>query len=477
MGAVLPKPVGKQAEVVYITESGHTIVLGVAGSGKTVMAVHRARYLSEVGETAGSTLLVTFNGALTEYLRSVVGPSPSIDVEQYHLFARRYMRDLGTEVRICGNERRTELVEKALNDIRRGSSKQRAVLDRSLGFFLEEFDWLTNHGVDLVEYVSGTRERTGRRTALMPDDRAEVRKVYNRYLYHRRRAGHTHDWADLASALVEKLASNGGTPHPYRHVVIDEGQDFSPQMIRSLVAAIPDQGSLTFFGDYAQQIYGTRIPWRSLGLRVSRVVRFEKNYRNTRQIARLAKAISERWDVGDEVDLLEPDEPELDGKLPYLARIAHGGDQIAWAAKFASNLVADRRKRTRVPTRRVGVLLPSPDHVEQFAAQPSRGASVSRIHKGMRKWPVGPQIFYGLYADARGLEFDAVILPCCDEDCLVPPAAVQVLGHEEACVRRARELYVAITRARDELVLLHGGSPSSLLPEPADGIYEQVDLA
>jgi superfamily I DNA/RNA helicase len=109
-------------------------------------------------------------------------------------------------------------------------------------------------------------------------------------------------------------------PRRYKHIVLDEGQDFSPEMLRSLVGAIPADGSLTFFGDAAQQIYGRRISWRDAGLQVPGPVWFKKNYRNTKEIADLGLAIAAMPYYADEPDMVAPDEFRAAGPKPTLVR-------------------------------------------------------------------------------------------------------------------------------------------------------------
>jgi len=99
---------------------------------------------------------------------------------------------------------------------------------------------------------------------------------------------------------------NDDHPRRYRHIIIDEGQDFSPEMIRSLVCAVPEDGSLTFFGDVAQQIYGQRTSWRDAGLIISKAWEFKENYRNTQQIARLGLEISKMPYFQGIADIVEP---------------------------------------------------------------------------------------------------------------------------------------------------------------------------
>ena len=161
------------------------------------------------------------------------------------------------------------------------------------------------------EYVATDRiHRSG--TRVVRTDRPVVFELYRRYKLLRNERGKAYDWDDLAQTVLSEFETDQNTRR-YRHVVIDEGQDFSPMMLRSLVAAIPDEGSLTFFGDMAQQIYGNKMSWRNAGIDVQKVWRFEENYRNTRQIARLALAIAEMPHFNSDPDLVEPKSPTADG--------------------------------------------------------------------------------------------------------------------------------------------------------------------
>src|ERR1700722_15232433 len=86
----LPTPQGAQRDVVALQPSGHNVILGTAGSGKTTMAMLRALALADPRtEHGGRTLLVTFNKALLAFLRHVI-PNGMIemDVRNYHTFAR-----------------------------------------------------------------------------------------------------------------------------------------------------------------------------------------------------------------------------------------------------------------------------------------------------------------------------------------------------------------------------------------------------
>jgi superfamily I DNA/RNA helicase len=96
------------------------------------------------------------------------------------------------------------------------------------------------------------------------------------YLRLRGDAGRLYDFDDIAGAVSAAFDSDDFA-RLYRHVIIDEGQDMSPEMIRSLTKAVPPDGSVTFFGDVAQQIYGRGISWRDAGMRPAKTWEFRHN--------------------------------------------------------------------------------------------------------------------------------------------------------------------------------------------------------
>ncbi|WP_234315691.1 AAA family ATPase [Streptomyces albus] len=237
----LPEPKGHQRDVVYLRAEGHCVVLGTAGSGKSTMALHRAHFLAHAPGIGGPTLLVTFNRALANHLRSVVGGGPQgVRITTYHQFAGQYLREsTGTAVNVCPVKPR--LVGTALGHVRERRRATGGVLSRPVDFFTDELRWMAGHGItDRETYVSARTRRLGRGRPLAGEDREAVFDVHEEYL--RLRAPRwQYDWDDLAGAVRRRLAEDD-RPRPCRHIVVDEGQDFTPEMIRSLAAAIPTTG-------------------------------------------------------------------------------------------------------------------------------------------------------------------------------------------------------------------------------------------
>ena len=451
----LPRPVGRQREVLYLPADGHTVVLGTAGSGKTTLAILRSLYLADQDtEHGGPTLLVTFNRCLVTYMRHLAGAiGRRVAAENYHRFARGYLSSRGRMApgSISSPTDRSNFIRRALHEAQTAGERH-AILQRPAAFFDEEFKWIQQHGIkEEQEYVD--TERIGRvMSRVTRADRAVVFGLYSRYLEQRRRGGKLYDWSDLATLVLEELRADR-QDRLYRHVVIDEGQDFSPEMLRSLAAAVPEDGSLTFFGDIAQQIYGHRMSWRSAGLEVRDVWRFQENYRNTRQISQLALALAAMPHFPDDPDLVEPTAPTADGPLPAFVRCSSEDEERRLLVSRAPALAQTGTVAILVRTRGQERTIPQ-----------SLRDRATRLHRDLQQWPAGPGLFFGTYHAAKGLEFDTVFLPFLSEERWPYPPDVQNLGAQEAAARNARLLYVGITRARSTLVMTCSGRMTPLLP-------------
>jgi superfamily I DNA/RNA helicase len=458
----LPLPVGRQKEVLYLPSAGHLVVLGTAGSGKTTLAILRSAYLGDPNtDNNGRTLLVTYNRALVSYLRHFQGPSfKNVVVENFHRFARGYLSSRGRMGynSICEEKLRESLIIKAVVAIaRRGGTN--SIFERGSDFFSAEIAWIEQHAVTTADDYSRV-QRIGRAEApLERRARNIVFEVYEEYLRLRTTAGKDFDWDDIANGVCEEFDKDNSRRF-YRHVVIDEGQDFSPQMIRSLAMAIPPEGSLSFFGDMAQQIYGRRMSWKSAGLNVQKVWEFRENYRNTKQIAALGLAISRMPYYEGTPDLVEPVSPKADGPLPALVEFGSAEKEIQFALDLATQIGK---------TQTVAILGRTWDLVRTIANRLPRSAV--KLDRDLSTWQAGPKIYYGSFHGAKGLEFDTVILPFFTSSNLPDAELVKAVGKDEADATDGKLIYVGATRAKTRLVITFSGKVTELLPS-RDGLYQ-----
>jgi superfamily I DNA/RNA helicase len=435
--------------------------LGAAGSGKTTLAILRAAYLANPKtHHNGRTLLVTFNRALVTYLKHFQNSDfKNVSVENYHLFARGYLNSRGKMGfnSVCKPELRRVLIESAIMEVA-SRCGQHKLLARGAEFFSSEIQWIEQHGIRTVkEYLIVDRVGRGG-LPLDKSSRELVFAVLEEYLAARTARHKRFDWDDMATAVCDELGADGSS-RLYKHIVIDEGQDFSPQMIRSLSSAIPADGSLTFFGDMAQQIYGRRMSWKSAGLKITKAWEFKENYRNTKQIAKLGLAISRMPFFKDTPDLVEPIEPKADGPLPAVVECSSTDVEM----KMVKKLVTEAAK-----TQAVAVLTRNWDLAATVAKHLPRSAV--KLDHDLSTWQAGPQVYYGTYHGAKGLEFDVVLLPFFSDAHLPDPEVVRAFGNEEAEIIDGKLVYVGVTRAKTRLIMSHVGKITTLLPSE-DGLY------
>ena len=465
----LPIPIGKQQDVLYLPTTGHFVVLGTAGSGKTVLAVLRAAYLADPRTAhSGKTLLVTFNRTLVTYLHHLQDRRlMNVTIETYHRFALGYLNHRGLMGRfpmhaVREGVRKLSLIQAAIEELRTVSIAP--VLMKSPEFFEREITYIGQKGLQTRAAYVASQPEVAQAESWTPLDTEAVFAVYELYRAKRSESGYLYDWDDVASAVCDAFA-NDPEGRLYRHVIVDEGQDFSPEMIRSLTKAVPKDGSITFFGDVAQQIYGRRFSWRMAGLQIKDPWLFEENFRNSPQISRLAVALSKTPSFKGTADLVEPKHAAAAGPLPVLVRALSLGAELRFA-------VAQAKAASRLQS--VAVLV-SNHELERQLGQALKGSGAVRLHRDMVSWDPGPGIRYGTFHAAKGLEFDTVVVPFLGSASFPDPVDVATQGASDALAQAARLLYVAITRAKSRLLLTYTGTVTPVMPT-GSGLFEQIQI-
>jgi integrase len=402
----LPTPQGRQKEVLYLDDEGHFVILGTAGSGKTTLAILRAAWLSKETTNKGRTLLVTYNKVLATYLEQLVPEGHGdLEVRNYHRFARGYLGGRGKLPDNCilnGGDQRT-MVSEALIGLRKANPENK-LLANSDEVLADEIVWMERMGIGTQEqYVNVQRVQRGGLRVAGPD-RLLMWKLRLEYIKLRKNAGKLYDWDDLATMVRIELAADKSERY-YRHVVIDEGQDFSPEMIRSLAEAVPKKGSVTFFGDMAQQIYGGRISWSQAGLNLGgrSVIHFQENYRNTKEIAAFALGLTRGPNFSGIAVMVKPKAPTAEGVLPTLVSFKESADEFSFVVASAV---------ARAKTQPVGILLRVGANRNAYIRAISKTKTpVESLDRNQVILPRKPGVWVGTIHSAKGLEFEAVFLP------------------------------------------------------------------
>lgn len=462
---------------------------GGAGTGKTVVLLHRASMLARRSPGA-RVLLTTFTTNLADQLQTDLGrldpglpragglAEPGVFVHGIDALANAVLRRAGTDIATDA-----EAVLGAATTQVSGRTPTTAWQDavdaaggalppplRSLQFLTAEYAQvvLPNRITSRQAYYKV--RRPGRGVALDRARRAAVWDVIEAYQAQARIAGSV-DFAEAATIAAENLRRTAAADGPFiaDHVLVDEGQDLGPahwQFMRALVGEHPDD--LFIAEDSHQRIYGQRIVLSQFGIRiVGRSQRLTLNYRTTAQ--NLAYAITVLRG-GNYVDLEDAAESSTayrsarSGPVPQLIPCATLSEELDRAADLIRSwitatdaretiavLVREQRQRDRLVT-----------------GLAERGVTIRAVDREHIK--PGQPVTMTMHR-AKGTEFSKVLLFGIDQGAIPRPLRDEQYAEDawaDALLRERSLLYVAATRARDELAVSWSGDPSQLLPSDAE---------
>ncbi|MFJ9943688.1 UvrD-helicase domain-containing protein [Streptomyces erythrochromogenes] len=437
-----------QVALVRRNWSGPARISGPAGTGKTVVALHRAAHLAR--RTTGRILYVTFANNLprvqSTFLRTMApAVADRVDFRSLHSWAQEFLQERGVPVRLNGDKSETAF-SLAWKD--HGRESRLVQIDPGPAYWREEIDYvIKGRGLTRFEdYAAVVRKR--RRAGLHRTQRQSVWELYEEYEARRRERG-VHDFNDVLSlALAEVSKEGGGTP--YAAVVVDEVQDLTLVGVRLLHALVGNApNGLLLVGDGQQSVYpgGFRLTDAGIDIRGDRGQVLRTNYRNSRQILDAALAVVAD-DAFEDIDG-EPTPGRRDVDLTY-----HDGNVVRVAEPTAEahdrELVGALQALPDGALAGTALLCPSQwalGHYQRLLAQ--AGIPVCRLEQYDGN-PVDA-VKLGTYRRAKGLEFKNVFLPRYDVESATGTPGTDT-ARERAELRRSR-LFVAMTRARDLLWL------------------------
>ena len=259
-------------------------------------------------------------------------------------------------------------------------------------------------------------------------------------------------------AMVERVMSGveqGRIPRfQYGAVLIDEGHDFEPEWYRLIVQMVdPDTNALLVLYDDAQNIYGKvdrpTFTWKSVGVQAQgRTTILRINYRNTLEILSVARRfahelLDEREGDDDGVPLIAPESAGRRGAVPELMRVEHAHAEL--------HSIVDRVRREHAHGRSLAdmaVIFRNHWEGEKIQQALQQAGIVSRLADSVGKsslFSAEDSVKLVSMHSSKGLEFPLVIIPNL--------GAMPKAGQDE--VQEARLLYVAMTRATEQLLLIH----------------------
>jgi hypothetical protein len=448
-----------QRELVERRFGGPARVAGSAGTGKTVVALHRAAYLARRAPQA-RVLVTTFSRRLALALEIKLKRLLDQDPAALARVTVAHVDGIGYRLhelffRTKPNVASAAQIESALTGAAKGLGEERF----SRRFLLAE--WQTVVDAWQLNSWEAYRDvsRLGRRTRVGGKQREALWAVFERARIHLRDRNAV-TWSDILGRVTEHVAAR--TDKPFTYVVADEAQDLSVPQLRMLKALVPDEPDALFFaGDLGQRIFQHPFSWLSLGIDVrGRSFSLKVNYRTSHQIRRRADVLLPRQirDVDGYEDSRAGTISVFDGPEPIVRSFAEEQEEIAFVRAWLRSLVEGGMRPEEI-----GVFVRTEDHLSR-ARHAVKAAGQETLTLTDKPQEESGRVAIGAMHLAKGLEFKAVAVMACDDELLPLQSRIESASDEseldEIYDTERHLLYVAVTRARDQ-VLVTGLEPTS----------------
>ncbi|WP_193178042.1 3'-5' exonuclease [Oricola nitratireducens] len=449
-----------QRSVVDRDYSGPARVAGSAGTGKTVVALHRViRILRR--DPQAKVLLTTFSDPLAAALETKLallagGGDPDVASRVTVASFRRIAEELhalttGRKAHIADRDTVRGMIGKAAQAANINSFSPR--------FLISEWENVIDAWrIDSAEAYAEV-PRMGRKNRLGQKQREGLWQVFSQVREAlRQRALFTP--AALFEAVTEIYSRRD--EKPFTHIVVDEAQDLGVPELRFLAAIAPDKPDALFFaGDIGQRIFQQPFSWKGLGIDVrGRSLTLKVNYRTSQQIRVVADRLLPRT-IRD-VDGLEDDRrgtvSVFDGLEPAVIVADDEDGEKEAAAEFIGAALADG-----IAPEEIAIFVRTTEQLPRARAiAKSAGLAFRTVATGVQSEDAAALV--GVMHLAKGLEFRAVAVVACDEGVLPLASRVADVADEfeldEVISTERQLLYVAATRARDRL-FVSGVAPGS----------------
>ena len=449
----------EQKKFTELSYNGSARVSGSAGTGKTIVALHRAAYLHKQDPTK-KILLCTFTKTLAAALQQkleilLAKDALALDkIDVFHLegLASAHLKRNGQNPNIVS---KTQLV----NFLKR-SAQSAEVTDYENGFLLSEWDnVIDDWGIEtLQEYTD--LSRLGRKSKLGINQRKDLWLIFEetKLLLKKRKLT---TWSRIFRELNlahDKVAQ-------YDHVIVDEAQDISSAELSFLARHYGKKSNGLFFaGDIGQRIFRAPFSWSSLGVDVRGKSNILKvNYRTSQQIRAQADLLLPKK-IKDGDNQAEDRSGTISIFRGELPRIILNDDEVS-EAQIVSDWIEKQISEGIAPTE-IGVFVRT-EHQYKRALNAIKKSGNTGVVLNYKLDGDDSSINYGTMHLAKGLEFRSVAVIACDQDALPLHERMRLFTEKadiEEIERTERQLlYVACTRARESLLVTGVGAGSKYL--------------
>lgn len=452
-----------QRQMVEKNYGGPTRVSGSAGTGKTIVALHRAIFLSRSNPDA-RVLLTTFSNTLANALRikmrRLISNSPRVG-ERLECIA---LNEIGLRLYEAKNGRSRVVSDADIAKIMKEASKDVPDHKFPLSFLITEWKdvvdaWQLN---TWEEYRDA--KRLGRKSRLPEKQRVILWSIFEK-VRTKLQSKKLLTYSEIFTSLAAHFRKSKKLPFDY--VVVDEAQDVSISQLRFFASlGAGRKNGLFFAGDLGQRIFQQPFSWKSLGVDIrgrSRTLRI--NYRTSHQIRIQADRLlgKEITDVDGNIEDRRGIVSVFNGPKPVIMIYDSQKKEIAGVAKW----ISERISEGTLP-HEIGIFVRAQAQLTRSQSAVEKSIVPYRILDNTVETASGHVSISTMHL-AKGLEFRAVCVMACDDEIIPLQERIETAGDdsdlEEVYNTERHLLYVACTRARDNLLITSGDSPSEFLDD------------
>ncbi|WPF88873.1 UvrD-helicase domain-containing protein [Cyanobacterium aponinum AL20118] len=462
LAAILDAPLEKWRVFLHPTQrrlverdwNGPVRVLGGAGTGKTVVAMHRAKWLlqNRFTDENDRILFTTFTKNLAidieANLRKICSSAMMrrIKVINIDAWVVNFLKSEGVNIRIVYDEKLQELWQKAY-------SIAPSSPDLPLSFYQDEWKEVIQANDIKTEKDYLRVSRKGRGTSLKRAERVAIWAVFEEY----RTLLQIKGWKEIEDALRDArslLEKNPDMIHPFKSIIVDEAQDMSEGVFRLLRILIPQERTNDLFivGDPHQRIYGNKVVLSQCGIEIrGRSKKLRINYRTTEEIRQWATAILEGLnfdDLNGNEDNLKEYRSLLRGEKPIIQHFTSETEEIDFLIAKIKEL-----NNNGIPLKSICLTLRTNTLVNTYEAILNQHQiKTTKISKDEGDNQAIDGLRVATMHRVKGLQFDYMLIPCVNYDIIPLQSVLGKLTDETAknnFIQQERSLlHVAVTRAK-----------------------------
>jgi hypothetical protein len=456
-----------QRELSQRDYAGPARVAGSAGTGKTIVALHRAVYLARL-HPDGRVLLATFSetlaNALRTKLRRLISNEPRlgerIDVHSIDSIGVRLYQSRFGEPKIATRPDISEMLRAAAGEVPDHKFHHR--------FLATEWEQIVDAWqADSLEAYQNV-SRLGRKTKIPKKQQGILWSIFKQV--RERLSGRG---LITTSQLFTRLAGaiRDSKNPPFDFAVVDEAQDLTVAHLR-FFAALGDNrpNSLFFAGDLGQRIFQQPFSWLELGVDVrGRSQNLTVNYRTSHQIRTQSDRLlgAEMSDLDGNLQDRSSTVSVFNGPIPSIQVLKTEQEEIDTVRKWISD-----RAEEGVVSHEFGIFVRSPAQLPRARAAVEKAGVPFKILDEKVEGTSNYASISTMHL-AKGLEFRAVVVMACDDEVIPLQERIETVGDDadlqEVYDTERQLLYVACTRARDHLLVTAAAPASEFLDDLKKG--------